>query len=50
MPQTVRGTEPPTQFLTSVHEIEQETGLDFFNAMPPEVQKQLEAKTASGMW
>ena len=50
MPQTVRGTEPPTQFLTSVHEIEQETGLDFFNRMRPEVQKQLEAKTAAGMW
>jgi endonuclease G len=50
MPQTVRGTEPPSEFLTSVHEIEQETGLDFFNGMPPEVQKQLEANTASGMW
>jgi endonuclease G len=50
MPQTVRGTEPPSQFLSSVHEIEQETGLDFFSGMPPEVQKQLEAKTAVGMW
>ncbi len=32
------------------HEIELETGLDFFSGMPPEVQKQLEAKTAAGMW
>ena len=29
MPQTVSGTETPQQYLTSAHEIEQETGLDF---------------------
>ena len=50
MPQTVRGTEPPSQFLTSVHEIERETCLDFFNRLPPAIEKRLEAKAASGMW
>ena len=50
MPQTVRGTEMPQQFLTSIDEIEKETGLDFFAAMPDDMQGKFEGKTATGMW
>lgn len=50
MPQTVLGTESPSQFLTSVREIEQETGLDFFNAMPADIQQKLESNPARGIW
>ena len=50
MPQIVSGTEAPQQFLTSVQEIERETGLDFFSAMSETLQKHIEAGRAQGMW
>ena len=50
MPQSMRGTESPQQFLTSIDEIEKETGLDFFTAMPDDQQRKLEGETAKGMW
>lgn len=50
MPQGVTGTESPGRHLTSVHEIEQESGLDFFSAMPPELQQRFEMEPARGLW
>ena len=50
MPQTVSGSEPTQQFLTSVHEIEQKTGMDFFAGMPQDLQQRLETGPARGMW
>jgi len=50
IPQTVKGTEFPQQFLTSIHEIETETGLNFFSTMPEDLQQRLESEKATGMW
>ena len=50
MPQTVTGTEEPGTFLTSVREIEKETGLDFFAEMPKDVQDRVEMGKARMMW
>jgi len=50
MPQTVSGSESPGQFLTSVREIERETGLDFFSGMPEDLQQRFETEPARGMW
>jgi len=50
MPQSVTGTEPPTQYLTSVAEIERQTGLKFFGSLPADVRDQVEAKAGHGMW
>jgi len=50
MPQTVSGSESAQQYLTSIDEVERETGLDFFSAMPEDLQHQFETKPATGMW
>jgi len=50
MPQNVTGTESTKQYLTSVHEIEQETGLNFFSAMPVDLRQKLETMPAPAMW
>jgi endonuclease G, mitochondrial len=44
MPQTVRGTEHPEQYLTSVKEIESETGLEFFPKLDAATREELESK------
>ena len=44
MPQTVKGTELPQQFLTSVREIEKETDLEFLWKLDPAAQSLLENK------
>ena len=50
MPEEVAGTESPAQFLSSVSEVEKETGLDFFSELPSDLQRKLEAETARAMW
>lgn len=50
IPQTVTGNEQPAQFLTSIDEIEKETGLDFFADMPDDVENQVESLTVSRVW
>jgi endonuclease G len=45
MPQTVKGTELPQEFLTSVSEIEKETHLDFLWKLDPATRQPLESKT-----
>ena len=49
-PQTVTGNEPLSQFLTSVREIERQTGLDFFAELPREVQDRFETPRAERLW
>ena len=49
MPQTVKGTESPRQFLTSVGEIEKETGLEFLWTLDAATQKGLKEKVWA-MW
>lgn len=49
IPQSV-SNEQPAQFLTSVDEIEKQTGLDFFSELTNGIQEQLEAEVAKGMW
>jgi len=50
MPQDVTGAEQASQFLTTVREIENETGLDFLNELPRELQDRVETGRAQGMW
>ena len=50
IPQTVAGTESPTQFLTTVTIIEKDTGLMFFNDLPGEMRSKLENEKAAGTW
>ena len=49
-PQTVTGHEPLSQFLTSVREVERQTGLDFFAELPSEVQGRFETPRAEKLW
>jgi len=50
MGQDVQGTEPLNTFLTSVDEIEEESGLDFFSDLEDGLENKLEGEKASGMW
>lgn len=50
MPQEVKGSEAPRQFLTSVKRIEEETGLDFFTELDHDTETKLEAETAPDLW
>jgi endonuclease G len=50
IPQTVSGKEPLVEFLTSVDEIEQATGLDFFWALSDSQENRLEADKPSSLW
>jgi len=49
MPQSVKGTELPQEFLTTVDEIEKETRFDFFPALDEATQAELESKVFK-MW
>ena len=49
-PQTVTGHEPLAQFLTSVRDIERQTGLDFYPELPKEVQDRMETPRAGRLW
>ena len=49
MPQTVKGTELPSQFLRSIQDIEKATGLEFLWKLDPQTQAQLKSK-AWPMW
>ncbi|HEY9071310.1 MAG TPA: DNA/RNA non-specific endonuclease [Candidatus Ozemobacteraceae bacterium] len=50
VPQTVSGREPLEQFLTSVDDIEQATGLDFFWALSDPCEEQAEAVIPREIW
>ena len=50
MPQDVTGSEQLGLFLTSVRKIEDETGLDFLNEMPRELQDRVESERAPQIW
>jgi endonuclease G, mitochondrial len=49
MPQGVKGTELPQQFLTSVRQIEQQTGLEFLWKLDPQTRETLETQVGP-MW
>jgi endonuclease G len=49
MPQGVKGTELPQQFLTSVRQIEEETGLEFLWKLDPSTREALESPV-NPMW
>ena len=48
--QTATGREPLAQFLTSVREIERQTGLDFFPELPKDMQERMESAKAERLW
>lgn len=50
IPQDVHGDENPTQFLTSIRAIEQQTGLNFFPNLPADAQKSLETWVSPRLW
>ncbi len=50
VPQSVTGNEPLSQFLTSVREVERQTGLDFYAALPKELQDRIENVKAQWLW
>lgn len=50
IPQNVSGDENPAQFLTSIREIEQKTGLNFFPNLPSEAQESLETWVSPRLW
>jgi endonuclease G len=50
VPQTVRGTEPLDQFVTSIDRVEELTGFDFFPLMGVELQARLEAAADPAAW
>ncbi len=48
--QGVQGNEPLSQYLSTVAEIEQKTGLSFFPQLPPEVQTPLKSSKGDAIW
>jgi endonuclease G len=50
VPQTVKGNEPLTQFVTSIDNIEAQTGLDFFSDLDDTIEDQLEASIDPQAW
>ncbi|HNW36662.1 MAG TPA: S1 RNA-binding domain-containing protein, partial [Candidatus Ozemobacteraceae bacterium] len=50
IPQNVRGTETPRQYLTSVDRIEQLTGLDFLWALNDPHEKAIEEMIPKNLW
>ncbi len=50
LPQDVPPTAQLMQYLTSVQEIEQKTGLRFFPDLPADIQHQLATETAKSGW
>lgn len=50
IPQNVSGNEDPEQFLVSIREIEQRTGLNFLSALPEDVQDAIETWTPRRVW
>jgi endonuclease G len=50
MPQDATGSEQLGLFLTTVRAIEQETGLDFLNELPRELQDRVETVQAPQIW
>lgn len=50
IPQNVTGDEPPAQFLVSIREIENRTGLDFLPDLPAQAQESLETQTSVRLW
>ena len=49
-PQTVTGHEPLAQFLTSVREIEKQTGLDFHSELHKKLQDRIETDKSKRLW
>ncbi len=50
VPQSVKGTEPLAQFVTTVDEIEHVTGFDFFSKLPDDLEQSLESSSADKYW
>lgn len=50
VPQQVRGDEPLEGFLSSVDQVEQLTGLDFFPQLPESIAQPLESGTDAAPW
>ena len=50
VPQTVKGNEPLSQFVTSIDNIEAQTGLDFFSDLDDAIETPLEASIEPQAW
>lgn len=50
IPQTVTGNEDPAEFLTSIREIEELTGLDFLTALDSSIQDEIELHANLRVW
>lgn len=50
VPQTVNGKEPLDQFLATIDEVEQRTGINFFHALPDVEENVLEATQSTQPW
>ena len=50
IPQTVKGKEPLAKFVTSIDNIEAQTGLDFFSELNDRIETSLEAAVQSLPW
>ncbi|MFK5975787.1 MAG: DNA/RNA non-specific endonuclease [Sulfurovum sp.] len=50
MPQTVRGDEPLTRFVTSIDEVEKKTNLDFFAGLDDNIENKIEKSTEIESW
>lgn len=50
VPQTVKGNEPLSQFVTSIDNIEAQTGLDFFSDLDDAIEIPLEASIEPQAW
>ena len=50
MPQEIERKAKPADYLTSVDEVERQTGLDFFAALEDNLEDEIEAETAQGIW
>ena len=50
MPQTTPAGKKPRRFLTSIDEIERQSGLDFLHQLPDELEDDVESRTPTRLW
>ena len=50
VPQTVKGNEPLSDFVTTIDEVEKKTNLDFFPNLDPKIQEKLERYSSPQEW
>jgi len=50
MPQKVKGNEPLVKYVSSIDEVERQTGFDFLSKLPDDIENKVESSTSKKGW